>query len=341
MSAHAHEAWTVPQSLLAAACGIIGVTVAILGFIDIYLTVTHLLSASWGSWAWTVIVLGEGSGIGAYLGWLLLEMRDDPPRRVRAFIVGYLALFAAGSLILNLAASRGVAGIASHVIVVVAFFGYLVFAKVLVKRLSASRSERALEQALADARQHAIDLCRDRKGARWRWRVPSLLRRQILTGRLPDEVRAAVTLKVSVGQTSGWESAIRAWVFRELRIDLLADAAERQAVASISSGATPAAAVEAALEPAAVAAPKAVPVAAPKAPRAVVPDYSRKIPRGKGRGMSPAQLRPFAESRIKATGKTSKNDLKGWLGVGDEKVAEVLALIEADRRPHLVTAAEG
>lgn len=77
-------------------------------------------------------------------------------------------------------------------------------------------------------------------------------------------------------------------------------------------------------------APEAAPEPPARAPRKADPDYSRKLPRGKGRAMSPDQLRPWAEARIGAAGKASRNDLKNWLGIGDAKVAELWALLDPD-----------
>lgn len=315
MPEHARaEGWTVPQAALGAAVGVLGVAVAILGFIDIYLTITHLLHAIWGDWAWTVIVLGEGSAAGSYLGWLLLDLKDRPPRRVQVFLAVYLTAFMAGSLVLNLYAGRGsVPGLVSHAVVVAAFFGYLIFVKILVARLSADARTRAMEQAVTDARRHAIDLCRDQKGVLWRFRVPSLLRRQILTGRLPDEVRVAVAEHVRAGRTAGWEAKVREWVFRELRIDLIAAAASEKAARDIAASTPPGE-------------PESAPEARPGARPETRSGPALKLAASKSRGMSSAELEPHVTAMLEAYGTVSEARVKKDLHVGTEKAREALRL---------------
>jgi hypothetical protein len=313
------ENWTLTQALLGSACCVLGIGIAVLGFIDIYLTVTHLLHPLWGAWSWTVILLGEGSFTGSYLGWLLLDLRDRPPARVRAFLACYLSSFAAGSLLLNLYAGQGtVPGVVSHAIVVVAFFGYLIFVKVLVRRLSADPDARALETGLADARQHAIDLVHDRKGVLWRYRVPSLLRRQILTGRLPDEVRREVTLKVGAGATGGWEATVRAWVLRELNLPALAERADAEAVADITRSA-PASEPETASQ------------ARPAARGEARPGPALRLAASRSRSMSASDLEPHVSAMLEAYGTVSQARVKRDLHVSTEKAAEALRLAKRDR----------
>jgi hypothetical protein len=324
MGSHARQGWTGLQASLAAVCAVIGVAIAVLGFIDIYLTVTHLLRASWGAWSWTVIVLGEGSFTGCYVGWLLLDLRDRPPKRIRWFLFAYLSAFAAGSVALNVdAAGRSFAAVASHLIVVVSFFGYLLFAKVLVRRLSADPSARALETAMADARQHAIDLCRDRKGLLWRYRVPSLLRRQVTSGRLPDEVRSDVAMKVSVGRTSGWEGTVRDWVFRELNIDVIAEAANAKAVRDIARSASESV-TEAVAEAPPAAAPEPLPETPRKPVRTTAPDYSRKPSRAAVKKLSGADLAPYVREILGADPAPAKQQVMDAFHVGAVKAGEAL-----------------
>src|SRR5579859_625219 len=104
---HARPEWTGWQIVLAAACALIGVAVAAFGFLDLYLTVTHLIYPYWGTWSWTVILLTEGSALGCYLGWLLRDLREA--RRsagMTVFLAVFLSGFAAVSLALNLYAGR-------------------------------------------------------------------------------------------------------------------------------------------------------------------------------------------------------------------------------------------
>ena len=323
MADHARKGWTGFEAALGISCAALGITVAVLGFTDIFVTVNHVVAPWWGWLAWTVIVLGEGSGLGSYLGWLLLDLRDNPPRRVKVFCGCYLSAFAAGSLLLNVYAGRGsVPGTVSHGLAVIAFFGYLIFIKVMVRRLSADPAAERLALALADARRHAIDLCRDRKGILWRWRVPSLLRRQILTGRLPDEVRGAVSLKVSVGATGGWEATVREWVFRELRIDLIAAAADEKAARDIAAS-------TAASEPEPVreASPQPRPAARPE--RASVP--ALRLAASRSRSMTAAELEPHVTAMLEAYGTVSQARVKRDLHVSTDKAAEALRLAKRER----------
>ena len=212
MGLHARKDWTRPHVALGAAVATLGLAIGILGFLDIYLSVTHLLHPIWGDWSWTVIVLGEGSFAGCYLGWLLLVLRDRLPAKVRVFLVAYLAVFASGSLVLMVdAGHKSVSDIASHVIVVLAFYGFLLFVKVLIHRLSADLTARAMEEELADVRRHAIDLVRDRCGMFWRFTAPRLLRRQITSGRFPHAVMAAVRDSLAEYGPS-WEPAVGTWI---------------------------------------------------------------------------------------------------------------------------------
>jgi hypothetical protein len=329
MPTHARKGWTIPQVALGAACGILGAGIAVLGFIDIYLTVTHLLYPMWGAWSWTVILLGEGSFTGAYLGALLLDLRDKPPGRVRVFLAAYLSAFAAGSLLLNLYAGRGsVPGLASHAIVVGAFFGYLFLVKIIVKRLSADVSARALEVALADARQYAIDLLRARLGLLWRFRCPSLLRRQVTTGRLCDAVREDVRSKIAVGRTSGWESAVREWVLGAdgLNLAVQAEVASRKAAENITRVASPLP-LSPALE-GTVAPPVVTP--AKVSPKTATTSAVKRVNKLGRRATDDDLLDAMRE--MAAEGRTpSKTRVKAELPVGDVRAGQLVALFEAQQ----------
>lgn len=325
IASHAREAWTGAQMVLGTACTVLGIAIAFFGFTDIYLSVTHLLAAWWGAWAWTVILLGEGSGIGSYLGWLLLDLRDSPPRRVRAFLAAYLAGFAGVSLALMLYAGRAaVPDLLSHALIVAAFYGYLVFAKVLVRRLSADPAAREAEQALADARRYAMDLLRDRKGALWRWRpsVPSLLRRQVLTGRLPAAVLTAVRESLrEYGQP--WEETVREWVLGPAGLNLSAQAemASQKAAETIRQEV-----------------PEGVPQTVPEAPSGTVPEAvsgpSRSASPGAPRKPSPsavkrmsgADLAPYVGTLLEGDPGLTKAAVMKALRVGEPKAAEALRI---------------
>jgi hypothetical protein len=326
---HARKPWTIPQAILAGACTVLGVAIAVFGFTDIYLSVTHLLHNWWGDWSWTVILLGEGAALGAYLASLLADLRlAKVPRALGLVLAGYLALFAAGSLTLMLYAGHASApDLVSHAIVPVSFFGYLLLAKVLVRHLSAPPPS-VLDGALADSRRYAMDLLRDRKGVLWRWRpsVPSLLRRQVLTGRLPAVVTAAVR-KSLAEYGDPWERAVRAWVLGEegLNLSARAEADSRKAASEIARDEVPG-------EPEPVpqtmpeTAPGTVPEARPQARPQARSGVALKLSPGKSRGMSPGELAEHVAAMLDEYGTVSQAQVKRDLSVGTEKAKEALRL---------------
>jgi len=241
--------WTAAHRIIAAFF-LLGVGfVGVLAFTDIFLSVTHMLRAWWKGAAWTVIALGEGSFTTSYLGWMLLDLRAKLSQRARGWLFGYLSLFVVSSLVLMLYAGRdGAPDLLSHGLAVVAFYGLLILLKVAVRTLFADPAKRAMEEALADARRYAIDLCRARRGPLWRWRVPTLLKRQILTGRFPDAVCEAVEAVVTAGRSGGWQQDVREWVMGPDGLNLNAQAkvaSDRAADAIARKDATPAVSADA------------------------------------------------------------------------------------------------
>ena len=235
--ARERQTWTGLESVLAASCTLLAVAILVLGFTAIYITIVPLLQQWWHWFAPLYLVLGEGSFALAFLGWMLLEMRDRLARRTRMVLTAYLAVFAAASLTLMVYASAGsFPDLVSHIGGCAAFFGGGVLAKVLVQRLAKDPEARAREQAADDARQYAIDLLRDRKGVAWRLRVPSLLRRQVATGRLPSAVTAA-----TAGGAAEWELAVETWIVRSLTrgVKVAADEHRERAVITASSSPSP------------------------------------------------------------------------------------------------------
>lgn len=327
MSAHAREGWTSPQLALAAVYVTLCPLIGLFAFVEIYQTVTHLVNPWFGNWDWTVPASAEGMFTALYAGWVLLELRDDPPARVRLVLGAFLSACGLASYALNIWAAHGIVPDAlAHAIVVTAFFGVLIFGKVLVRRLKVTPAERKTEAAMTDARQHAIDLLRDRRGLLWRWRVPSLLRRQVLAGRLPDEVRSEVSLKVGAGRTSGWEETVRAWVFRELSIDLIAAAAEEKAAAGIA-GNPPGGEHRDTRETA----PQARPAARSGARPEARPGPALKLPASRSRNMTPGDLEPHVSAMLEAYGQVSQARVKRDLHVSTEKAAEALKLARQKR----------
>ena len=325
---HARQPWTFFQFALACACSFLGTAIIVLGFTDIYLSVTHLLAAWWGSWAWTVIVLGEGMGLAVYLGWLLLDLRARPAPRTRLFLAAYLSGCAAVSLALMLYAGRaGAPDLLSHGLVSAAFFGFLVFAKVMVRRLATDPEAMVMEQAVADARRYAIDLLRDRKGMWWRWRpsVPSLLRRQVLSGRLPAAVVTAV--RDSLREYGGpWEQEVRSWVLgaEGLNLSVQAEQASRKAVSDITREAAPE-------PPASV--PETVPASVHERPAAApVRERARARTKPAPRRMSDDQLMPFARDALAADPGLSAAGMRRATGTGPERAKALLARAQAEAR---------
>ena len=340
MANHARKAWTGAEMVLGTAVMLLGFAIAVLGFLDIYLSITHLLHPIWGDWSWTVIVLGEGSFAGCYLGWLLLVLRDRLPARVRVCLVAYLAVFASGSLVLMTYAGRSsLPGIASHVIVVAAFYGFLLFVKVLIHRLSADPAERAFEEELADARQHAIDLVRDRCGIFWRFTAPRLLRRQITSGRLPHAVLAAVRDSLrEYGQS--WEPAVGTWIADGLAVRVKAETRAETVHQDITRKAAEALARQA------LPAPAGAPPA--EAAQQVPAPPSRKAPAGTGQKPSAGAGQRAKRKGRKATDEdireairelfadgrpVTKYRVMDQLPVGDERAGRLLAEVQAERPP--------
>ena len=262
--------WTFPQILLAAFAALFAASITPLFFAGMFVTVWDLLrGAGYGSWPWMVPLAGEGVFMVLFLSDLLLVLRRKPRGRLR--FAPYL--FAAGSLALNAMAGHGrAAATAGHVLVTLAFFAMVIEGEEVFRKLAVADRDARVAEMMADARRYAIDVVRDRRGYWWRLRVPALLRRDIRTGRLSDEIRQAVELAVSVGRASGWRAPAMEWVTRELRLGDEAEAADAKALAAISRSA---AADDSAIAPVITSpdAPevttKATPQIAPKAHRVV------------------------------------------------------------------------
>lgn len=186
-------------------------------FLDMFLTVTHLLGPSFHRWAWTVPAATEGSFTVLYLLDLYLQQVRKP--------MGWLRWapypFAVASLFLNVYASWGnIPAMTGHAVVTVAFFLPLLAAEAAVRSLSVSEATVRLTAEMADARRYALDLVRDRKGLWWRLKVPSLLKRQILHCRPPASVAAAVRDGLQFGGAEKWEPAVEEWVSNGLTQDV-------------------------------------------------------------------------------------------------------------------------
>lgn len=223
------NSFTRAHRWLAAGFVLFGAALAPIAFTVMLITVTRLLRPSFGWWAWAVPVGTEAGFLGFFCADLLAEWRRRPLKILRA--APYL--LAAVSLGLNALAGRSdPAFILGHAALPVVFFGYVVVAELLVRRLAVTDDERATEVALKDAAAMARDLLRERLGVFWRLRAPSLLRRQIRAGRFPSAVRQAAETRY--GPHDALEKAVTAWMAasltRGVKVAAEMDAARRAAV---------------------------------------------------------------------------------------------------------------
>jgi hypothetical protein len=203
------KGWTIPQLILAGAALVLTVGLMPLFFGALFTTVNTMLMPSLGWWAWAVPVATEAGFVILYLLDILLELRRKP--------MGWLKWapypFAAASLWLNVAAAHGDrTAMVGHAALVAAFFVPLIAAKAAVKSLSVSEEDVARRRALADARRYAIDVLRANLGWRWRATAPALMRRQVITGRLPHAVTAAVRESLASAYAEPWEPVLEKWV---------------------------------------------------------------------------------------------------------------------------------
>jgi hypothetical protein len=193
------------QAVLAGFAAVLGLGLAPMFFIVMFMTVNQLLGPYFDGWAWTVPVATETTFVLLTALAILFEwMRRPVPALWR---LPYL--FMGLSLFMNVWAYRdSPAGIAGHLAVTAAFFIPMSFAKTTVRKLIVTPAERARAAALADARAHAYDVLRAAFGVLWRYRTPVLLRRQLRSGRLP----AAVAAAVETCDAAAWEPVVQAWI---------------------------------------------------------------------------------------------------------------------------------
>jgi hypothetical protein len=321
---HARSRLSPGQRNLAVTVVLLGVALMPMAFAEMLRTVVILLAPlGFGGWAWTVPVGTEVGFIGLYLIDVLMEWKHRPVRALRA---GPYA-FAAASLWLNVAAAPSVPAMVGHAVLPMLFFGYLLAGKAAVKRLTVSDAEHATAAAMADARRYALDLVRAMRGPFWRFRVPSLLRRQILSSRFPDEARSAVEIRVTSG---GWQKDIRAWVLGPdgLNIQTQAKADSERAREAIRTAPWPAP------EPS----PGAIPQDIPRTSRSTTPGAPRKPSPSAVKKMTGSDLAPYVGTLLETTPGLTPSDVMRTLKVGRAKADEALRLARKDR---LQVAAEG
>jgi hypothetical protein len=324
-----HARLTAGQQWLAAGYVIFGLALTPISFIVMLLTVQKLLAPTLGFWAWSVPVGTEAGFIGLFCADLLLEWKHRPLRVLR--LAPYL--FAAISLALNVIAARGVvSGILGHAVLPLVFFGYILVAEAVVRRLSVTEDERALEVAMADALAHARDLARDRLGVFWRLRCPSLLSRQIRSGRATAAVRDAA----ASGVQADLEAEVGRWVAAGLAVTAKAEVTAEMARQEITR--TPAAA------PAAEHLPKALPeVSAAPVPKAITegtakPSVSavQRVRRLGGRKATDEDIRSAIREMYADGGKVTKyrvvKELKGpHGGIAEPRAGRLLDEVQAER----------
>ena len=322
--------WTAVQATLAVTAAVVAVVITPLFFASLFTTVWDLLKTShYGSGPWIVPLACEGVFMILFLMDVVLVLRHKPRGRLRS--APYL--FAAGSLVLNFLAGRGyVAATAGHVMVTLAFFVMVIEGEEAIRKLAVADRDARAADMMADARRYAIDVVRDRRGRLWRWKVPVLLRRDIRTGRLCDEVRASVELAVSIGRTSGWRQPVLDWVTRELRLTDEAEAADRKALEKITRKSSEATAQDTPGETSGDASPDDSQNGPQKGAETTAQDSPEALPRltaAKAKTMTPAQLAPYVEALMDEHGKVPVSRVMDRCHVGQPKAK--LAVEEAAR----------
>ena len=228
--ARSPDALTRGQRSLAAFAAVLGLGLAPMFFIVMFMTVNELLGQYFDGWAWTVPIATETTFVLLTVLAILFEwMRRPVPALWK---LPYL--FAVLSVFMNVWADRASpAGIAGHLAVTAAFFIPMSFAKTTVRKLIVTSAERARAQAIADARAHSQDVLRSAFGVFWRQRTPMLLRRQLKSGRLPAPVMSAVeSLDAAV-----WEPVVQAWI--TAAVTLPGQVGKALRAASAATAATP------------------------------------------------------------------------------------------------------
>jgi hypothetical protein len=213
------DGWTGWQRFLAVLLVLLGLGITVPAFVEIYLTITHLVRPAFGAWAWTVPASGEIAFTFLFLNGVLLAMRRAPGGALRAAL---MAALMAGSVVLNVWAARdNLPSAVGHVLIVAAFFGVLLAGKATVMTLRGGkvRADRitagewvaqplrslslwrwmktwgepsrdaALERYMRLMFAFTIAKADDRVGRRpfcWRRKLPDILRYQFATGTLPE-----------------------------------------------------------------------------------------------------------------------------------------------------------
>lgn len=299
MTPRAPRGWKALRLAVIAA----GLLLAPVFFGVMFVTVTALVRPAFGWWAWSVPAATEGSFAFLYGLDLLLQWRGKP--------MGWLRLtpypFAVASLLLNVWADRAsVPGMVGHAAVTCAFFLPLLAGESAVRSLAVSDDQIRAEAETRSACRYARDLLRDQRGPFWRWRVPSLLRTQVLRRTPPAMVRDAIA-----AGPEQWEAAVHAWLRRGLtRGDLLAaeEKIEKRAIAK-------------AAEP------------EPDAPQAAQAPAPRRPSRATGAKARTGSAKDRAAKEYRANRSLSSRQLADMTGVSPSTCLRLMRDIDAESAP--------
>lgn len=315
------------QKWLAGGFVAFGIALTPIAFLVMLITVIRVLRPSFGEWAWTVPVGTEAGFVGLFCADLLLEWKRRPLRVLR----GAPYVLALASLSLNLYAAAGSApAMIGHAVLPLLFFGYILAAEVVVRRLSVTDEERAVEEAMADALAHARDLVRERLGPAWRLRCPSLLRRQIRSRRATATVRQAAESAAKYGRHTELEDATGKWVAGGLAVRAKADVGAETARQDIARQAPPAPVQEAAQDAPQPPAQKA-PRTSSRAPSQKVPVSAvQRVRRKGGRKASDEEIREAIRELAAGVPGLKKYRVMKELPVGDERAERLLAEVLAE-----------
>lgn len=223
-----HTPLTRGQKTLGAVILLLALAVTPVFFIEMFLTVNGMLGPHWNGWAWTVPVASELTFTLLFLWAVLMEWLRRG--KTALWIAPYP--FAIMSAFLNVWAAHGnVADMMGHLVVTLAFFAPVTFAKAGVRGMLVTDEERTRAVARKDAQAHARDMLRSALGIAWKFRASVLLRRQLRSGRLPAKVLEAA----EGGNATEWEPAVEAWIAAAValpeRTRAVLDAARAEALA--------------------------------------------------------------------------------------------------------------
>lgn len=224
---------------------VVGLSIAVPSFIEIYATATKLMRPSMGHYAWVVPVSGEVAFTWLFIAGVLLTMRKAPAGAFRGLC---MFLIAAASVTLQVYAGRSsLPDALGHLVVVGAFFIVILNGKGIITLLRGGKvradrltggewivhplrsaallwwmtawaetsKERALHRYMALLYARTITKADPRVGRRpfaWRRHLPETLRYQLSTGLFPKALQAAID------GDNGWQEALPVHIGRQLAL---------------------------------------------------------------------------------------------------------------------------